>query len=127
MITGVESPLGRRVARLAAEEEDADVVGLAGGPVAGLPARVAVYRVDLSGDDVKPHLQDADVLVHLATSVPATPTAVTDGSSTPSTRFIASRLSVIAIASTWRNTPTVLCTDAVARSWLNSATHSRTN
>ncbi len=78
MITGVETPLGRRVARLAAEEEDADVVGLAGGPVAGLPARVAVYRVDLSGDDVKPHLQDADVLVHLATSVPATPTAATD-------------------------------------------------
>ena len=78
MITGVETPLGRRVARLAAEDEEADVVGLAGGPVAGLPARVAVYRVDLSGDDVKPHLQDADVLVHLATSVPATPTAATD-------------------------------------------------
>ncbi|MGH9005124.1 MAG: NAD-dependent epimerase/dehydratase family protein, partial [Acidimicrobiia bacterium] len=78
VITGVETPLGRRVARLVAEEEDADVVGLAAGPVAGLPARVAVYRVDLSGDDVKPHLQDADVLVHLATSVPATPTAATD-------------------------------------------------
>ena len=78
MITGVETPLGRRVARLAAVEEDADVVGLARGPVTGLPASVAVYRVDLTGDDVKPHLQDADVVVHLATSVPATPTAATD-------------------------------------------------
>jgi UDP-glucose 4-epimerase len=78
VITGVETPLGRRVARLAAEEEDADVVGLARGPVTGLPARVAVYRIDLTGEDVKPYLQDADVVVHLATSVPATPTAATD-------------------------------------------------
>jgi nucleoside-diphosphate-sugar epimerase len=78
VITGVETPLGRRVARLAAEEEDADVVGLARGPVTGLPARVAVYRVDLTGEDVKPYLQDTDVVLHLATSVPATPTAATD-------------------------------------------------
>ena len=78
MITGVETPLGRRVARLAAEEADADVVGLARGPVTGLPASVAVYRVDLTGDDVKPHLQDADAVLHLATSVPATPAAATD-------------------------------------------------
>jgi len=78
VITGVETPLGRRVARLAAEESGADVVGLARGPVTGLPASVAVYRVDLTGDDVKPHLQDADVVLHLATSVPATPTAATD-------------------------------------------------
>jgi nucleoside-diphosphate-sugar epimerase len=78
VITGVEAPLGRRVARLAAEEADADVVGLARGPVTGLPASVAVYRVDLTGDDVKPHLQDADVVLHLATSVPATPAAATD-------------------------------------------------
>jgi nucleoside-diphosphate-sugar epimerase len=78
VITGVESPLGRRVARLAAEEADADVVGLARGPVTGLPASVAVYRVDLTGDDVKPHLQDADAVLHVATSVPATPVAATD-------------------------------------------------
>jgi len=78
VITGVETPLGRRVARLAAEEADADVVGLARGPVTGLPASVAVYRVDLTGDDVKPHLQDADAVLHLATSVPATPAAATD-------------------------------------------------
>jgi nucleoside-diphosphate-sugar epimerase len=78
VITGVETPLGRRVARLAAEEADADVVGLARGPVTGLPASVAVYRVELTGDDVKPHLQDADVVLHLATSVPATPAAATD-------------------------------------------------
>jgi nucleoside-diphosphate-sugar epimerase len=78
VITGVETPLGRRVARLAAEEAGADVVGLARGPVTGLPASVAIYRVDLTGDDVKPHLQDADAVLHLATSVPETPTSATD-------------------------------------------------
>ena len=78
VITGVETTLGRRVARLAAGEDGADVVGLARATVAGLPARVSVYRVDPASDDVKPHLEHADAVVHLATSAPAGPTAPTD-------------------------------------------------
>ena len=78
VITGVDTPLGRRVARRAAQEPDTRVVGLAGGPVADLPPEVEVRRVDLAHDDVKPHLEHTACVLHLATSVPATPTAPTD-------------------------------------------------
>ena len=78
MITGVDTPLGRRVARRVAQDPGVRVVGLAGGPVAGLPAEVDVRLVDLRHDDVKPHLEHAAALLHLATSVPASPTAATD-------------------------------------------------
>jgi nucleoside-diphosphate-sugar epimerase len=76
VITGVDTPLGRRVARLVAEDPQSDVVGLAGGPVVDLPG-VDVRRLDLAGDDLKPHVEHADALLHLATSVPASPTAPT--------------------------------------------------
>lgn len=78
IVTGVETPLGRRVARRLAARPETEVVGLAGGPVVGLPAGVAVRRVDLGADDVKPHVEHAEAVVHLASSVPAGPAAATD-------------------------------------------------
>lgn len=78
VITGVDTPLGRRVARRVAQDPGVEVVGLAGDPVVDLPAEAEVRRLDLRQDDVKPHLEHADALLHLATSVPATPTAPTD-------------------------------------------------
>jgi nucleoside-diphosphate-sugar epimerase len=78
VITGADSPLGRRVATLAAGDPDVGtVVALASRTVVGLPAGVDVRRIDLDTDDVKPHLEAADSVVHLATSVPASPTAPT--------------------------------------------------
>jgi nucleoside-diphosphate-sugar epimerase len=78
VITGVDTPLGRRVARRVAQDPGTRVAGLAGGPAADLPAEVDVRRVDLRHDDVKPHLEHVAALLHLATSVPASPTAATD-------------------------------------------------
>jgi nucleoside-diphosphate-sugar epimerase len=78
VITGVDSPLGRRVAGLAADDPGVGtVVALAGRSVVGLPEHVDLRRVDLGSDDVKPHLEGAEAVVHLATSVPASPTAPT--------------------------------------------------
>jgi nucleoside-diphosphate-sugar epimerase len=78
VITGVDSPLGRRVAELTAGDADVGtVVALAGRSVVGLPDDVDVRRIDLGSDDIKPHLEGADAVVHLATSVPASPTAPT--------------------------------------------------
>ncbi len=78
VITGVESPLGRRVARLVAAEPGARVVGLAGGPVVGLPGSVTIQRANLTTDDVKPHVEHADAVVHLVATAPAAPDAATD-------------------------------------------------
>jgi nucleoside-diphosphate-sugar epimerase len=78
VITGVESPLGRRVARRLAARPDTAVVGLAGGPVVGLPDAVSVRRIDLGAEDVKPHIEHAEAVVHLVSSVPATPAAATE-------------------------------------------------
>jgi nucleoside-diphosphate-sugar epimerase len=78
VITGVDSPLGRRVAGLAADDPGVGtVVALAGRSVVGLPEQVDLRRIDLGSDDVKPHLEGAGAIVHLATSVPASPTAPT--------------------------------------------------
>jgi len=78
VITGADSPLGRRVAALAATDPQVGtVVALTGGSVAGMPDDVDVRPIELSADDVKPHLEDAESIVHLATSVPASPTAPT--------------------------------------------------
>jgi len=78
VITGVDTPLGRRVARLVAADPGARVLGLAGRPVPGLAEEVDVRRVDMVRDDVKPHVEHAEVVLHLAGSVPASPTAATD-------------------------------------------------
>src|SRR4029453_16879517 len=78
VITGVDSPLGRRVVGLAADDPDVGtVVALAGRPVVGLSEDVDLRRIDLGFDDVKPHLEDAEAVVHVATSVPAAPSAPT--------------------------------------------------
>ncbi|HET6954243.1 MAG TPA: NAD-dependent epimerase/dehydratase family protein [Acidimicrobiales bacterium] len=78
VITGVETPLGRRVARLVAGDAGTTVVGLAGASVVTLPPSVEVRRVDLVADDVKPHVEHADAVLHLAASVPDSPVAATD-------------------------------------------------
>ena len=77
VITGLDTPLGRRVACRTAEDPGIEVVGLAGGPVPDVPPQVDVRHVDLGRDDLKPLLDHADALLHLATSVPASPTAPT--------------------------------------------------
>jgi nucleoside-diphosphate-sugar epimerase len=78
VITGVDTPLGGRVARLVAAAPGTRVLGLAGGPVPGVAGAVDVRRVDVVREDVKPHVEHADAVLHLAMSVPATPTAATD-------------------------------------------------
>ena len=124
VITGVETPLGRRVARLAAAEPGSDVVGLARGPVAGLPDDVVVRRLDLARDDVKPYVEHADVVVHLATSTPDTPTAATDdvrvarrvldaAGATGVTHLVV--LSSATVYGAWANNPVPLTEDAPLR------------
>jgi nucleoside-diphosphate-sugar epimerase len=78
VITGVETPLGRRVMRLAAADPGCEVVGLGSGPVADPPEGAAVRRVDLLRDDLKPHVEHAAVVVHLVASVPPSANAATD-------------------------------------------------
>ncbi len=78
VITGVETPLGRRVATRLAGEPGVTVLGLAGGPVVDLPGEVEIRRIDLLHDDVKPHIEHADAVLHLARTVPATPAAAGD-------------------------------------------------
>ncbi len=124
VITGVETPLGRRVARLAAADPQVEVVGLAAGPVVGLPDPVEVRRLDLARDDVKPHVEHADVVIHLATSVPASPTASTDDV-TAARRVLdaagdAGVRHVVALSSAtvygaWANNPVPLTEDATLR------------
>jgi nucleoside-diphosphate-sugar epimerase len=78
VVTGVETALGRRVARRLSGDPDVTVVGLAGGPVASLPAEVDLRRVDLAADDVKPHLEGTAAVLHLDAGTPATPVSATD-------------------------------------------------
>jgi nucleoside-diphosphate-sugar epimerase len=79
VITGVESPLGERVVGLTAADPGVEhVVSLADGAVPGTPAGVEVRRVDLLADDLKPYLDEADTVLHLAATVPASPTASSD-------------------------------------------------
>jgi nucleoside-diphosphate-sugar epimerase len=88
LITGVESPLGERVVDLTAASAGGgtgasrasgpagvSVVSLAEHAVPGTPDGVEVRRVDLAADDLKVHFEDADAVLHLAVSVPASPTA----------------------------------------------------
>ncbi|MGH9112801.1 MAG: hypothetical protein ACRDZN_10980, partial [Acidimicrobiales bacterium] len=78
VITGADSPLGRRVATLAAADASVgEVVALAGGPVVGLAGGIDVRRVALDSADVKAHLEGAHVVAHLAASAPSSPTAPT--------------------------------------------------
>ena len=113
VITGVETPLGRRVARLAAADPAATVLGLAGGPVVDLPDRVEVRRFDLANDDVKPHLEDADIVVHLAQTEPATATAASDDVAT-------ARRVLDAAGDTGVRHLVVLSTAAVYGAWANN-------
>jgi nucleoside-diphosphate-sugar epimerase len=124
VITGVDTPLGRRVARRVAQDPDARVTGLAGALVSDLPAAVHVRRVDLRHDDVKPLLEHAAALLHLATSVPASPTAATDDVSVARRILDAAGdagvphvvvLSSATVYGAWANNPVPLTEDAPLR------------
>jgi len=69
VITGAETPLGDRVAALVADDPTATTTVALG---------VGDNRVDLVNDDVKPYLEGADTLVHLAVSRPGDATVATD-------------------------------------------------
>jgi nucleoside-diphosphate-sugar epimerase len=77
VITGVDAPLGRRVAQLVSRDPEVEVVGLGADPVPDVDD-IDLRRVDLGRDDVKPHLEGVRTVLHLAQSVPASPTAPTD-------------------------------------------------
>src|SRR5690606_23739538 len=77
VITGAGTPLGERVARLAADDPTAEVVALAPGPVPDLPERVELRRVVLGTHDLKDVFDGAEVVLHLAQSEPRTPTGPT--------------------------------------------------
>jgi UDP-glucose 4-epimerase len=125
VITGADSPLGRRVATLTAGDPDVGiVVALAGRAVVGLPASVDVRRIDLDTDDVKPHLEGADSVVHLATSVPVSPTAPTDDVERARRLFDAAGdaavphlvvLSSATVYGAWPNNPVPLTEEATLR------------
>jgi nucleoside-diphosphate-sugar epimerase len=124
VITGVDTPLGRRVARRVVQDPDARVTGLAGALVSDLPAAVHVRRVDLRHDDVKPLLEHAAALLHLATSVPASPTAATDDVSVARRILDAAGdagvphvvvLSSATVYGAWANNPVPLTEDAPLR------------
>ena len=84
VVTGADTLLAERVVALAAafdaaEESARDrVVAVASCAVPGAPAGVEVERVDIATDDLKPTLEGADALVHLAGSTPAGPSAASD-------------------------------------------------
>ena len=124
VITGVETALGRRVAGLAAADLHLDVVGLAGVPVADLPPEVGVRRVDLAADDVKPHVEGAAAVVHLAASAPRSPTAATDDVAVARRVLDAAGdmgvehlvvLSSATVYGAWANNPVPLTEDATLR------------
>ncbi|HZA75072.1 MAG TPA: NAD-dependent epimerase/dehydratase family protein [Acidimicrobiales bacterium] len=125
VITGADSPLGRRVATLAATDAGVDsVIALCGGPVVGLPDRVDVRRIDLGSDDVKPHLEGAAAVLHLATSVPASPTAPTQDVERARRVFDAAGdaavphlvvLSSATVYGAWANNPVPLTEEATLR------------
>ncbi|MGH9230836.1 MAG: NAD-dependent epimerase/dehydratase family protein [Acidimicrobiales bacterium] len=125
VITGADLPLGRRVATLAAGDPQVGaVVALAGGPVVGLPEGVDLRRIDLGIDDVKPHLEGAASVVHLATSVPASPTAPTRDVELARRMFEAAGdaavrhlvvLSSATVYGAWPNNPVPLTEEATLR------------
>jgi nucleoside-diphosphate-sugar epimerase len=67
VVTGAAGALGRRVCALAAADPRvARVVAVDRGPLPGLPPPAVAHQVDLGTVDLKPLLEGADALVHLA-------------------------------------------------------------
>lgn len=124
VITGVETSLGRRVARLVSADPSTEVVGLAATGVTDLPERVTVRRVDLVAADLKPHLEHADTLVHLVGTVPATATAASadvavtrrllDAAGDTGVSHVV-LLSSATVYGAWANNPVPLTEDATLR------------
>jgi nucleoside-diphosphate-sugar epimerase len=125
VITGADSHLGRRVATLVATDPQVGtVVALTSGAATGLPDGVDVRRTDLATDDVKAHLEDAESIVHLATSVPASPTAPTQDVERARRVFEAAGdaavphlvvLSSATVYGAWPNNPVPLTEEATLR------------
>lgn len=67
VVTGAASALGQRVCALAAADPAvAQVIAIDRRPLARLPAGVSAHQADLATRDLKPLLEGATVLVHLA-------------------------------------------------------------
>jgi len=67
VVTGAASALGQRVCALAAADPRvARVVALDRRPLHRVPAGVEVHRIDLATEDLKPLLEGASAVVHLA-------------------------------------------------------------
>ena len=125
MITGADSPLGRRVVALTVADPEVDtVVALTAGSPDGLPDRADGRRIDLRTDDVKPHFERADAVLHLATSVPASPTASTPDIEIARRTFDAAAdaavphlvvLSSATVYGAWANNPVPLTEEATLR------------
>jgi nucleoside-diphosphate-sugar epimerase len=130
VVTGADAPLAERVVALAAAfhaaEESAgeQVVAVSSCSVPGVPAGVEVTRLDLATDDLKPVLEGAATLVHLAATEPAGPTAATPdvdiarrvldaAGSTGVTHVVV--VSSAAVYGAWANNPLPLTEEAPLR------------
>jgi UDP-glucose 4-epimerase len=84
VVTGADTPLAERVVALAAafdaarESAGEQVVAVASCAVPGAPTGVVVQRLDIATDDIKPTVEGADALVHLASTIPTGPSDATD-------------------------------------------------
>lgn len=130
VVTGADTPLAERVVALAAAFDAAHesardrVVAVAACAVPGVPAGVAVERLDVTTDDVKPTLEGVDTLVHLATSTPAGPSSATDDVDVARRVLDAAGATgvshVVVVSSAlvygaWANNPVPLTEDAILR------------
>lgn len=128
MVTGAASALGQRVCALAAADPAvARVVALDRRDLARLPADVERHRVDLAQIDLKPLLEDATTIVHLAQAAgpeaPATHGEVGDGALARRLLDAASAvgvehvvlLSSATVYGAWANNPLPLTEDAPLR------------
>lgn len=72
VVTGSSGSIGSRVcALLAADPQVARVIGLDVKPRSYNDPKITAHRVDLRHDDLKPIIEDADTVVHLASSFDA--------------------------------------------------------
>jgi nucleoside-diphosphate-sugar epimerase len=130
VVTGADTPLAERVVALAAafdaarESAGDRVVAVASCTVPGAPTGVEVQRLDIATDDLKPVLEGADALVHLAASEPSGPSAATGDVEVARRVFDAAGATgvshVVVVSSAlvygaWANNPVPLTEDATLR------------
>ena len=69
VVTGSAGSIGSRVCKLLAAEADIDaVIGLDINSLKGRHDKITDHRVDLRHDDIKPLIENADTVIHLASS-----------------------------------------------------------